>query len=94
MVSEFIFPYGRLNLAFITPKKREEVIQQIKLTITKAVKVFKYRKNNNGYWDGAKLHKQVVEKALFIAKTFYPGYSLCFLFNNITSHFIYIKDIL
>lgn len=94
LVSEFILHYGRLNLAFLTPKKSEKVIQQMGLTTTEAVKVFKYGKNNNRYWDEAKLHKQVVEKALSIAKTFYPGYSLCFLFDNITSHFIYIKDIL
>ena len=46
------------------------------------------------YWDGAKLHKQVVEKALPIAEAFYLGYSLCFLFNNTTSHFVYAKFVL
>lgn len=34
----------------------------------------------------------MVEKALSIAKIFYPRYLLCFIFNNITSHFIYIKN--
>lgn len=28
LVSEFILPYGRLNLASLTPEKREEVVQQ------------------------------------------------------------------
>ena len=92
MVSEFILPYERLNLAFLTPEKREEVIQQTGLTFTEAVEIFEYGKNNDGYWDGAKLHKQVVEKALPIAEALYPGYSLCFLFDNATSHSVYAKD--
>ena len=40
------------------------------------------------------MYKQVVEKALPIAKALYPGYSFCFLFDNATSHFVYIKDVL
>lgn len=62
------------------------MIQQTGLTTTKAVKIFQYGKNNDGYWDGAKLHKQVV--------ALYPGYSLCFLFDNATSHSVYAKDAL
>ena len=94
MVSEFIFPYGRLNLASFTPKKREEVVQQTGLKITEAVEIFEYGKNNNGYWDGAKLYKQIVEKALPVAEALYPGYSLCFLFDNATNHFVYAKNAL
>ena len=92
MVSEFILPYGRLNLAFLTPEKREEVIQQTGLKFTEAAEIFEYGKNNDGYWNGAKLHKQVVEKALPIAEALYPGYSLCFLFDNATSHSVDAKD--
>ena len=62
------------------------------MTIIEAVKIFEYGKNNNRYWDRAKLHKQVVEKALSIAEALYLGYSLCFLFDNMTSHSIYIKN--
>ena len=58
---------------------------------TEAVEVFEYGKNNNRYWDGAKLHKQVVSKALPIAKVLYPRYSLLFLFNNATNHLFYAK---
>ena len=94
MVFEFILSYGRLNLAFLTPKKREEVIQQTGLKFTKAAEIFEYGKNNNKYWNGAKLYKQVVEKALPIAEALYPRYSLCFLFNNATSHSVYAKDAL
>ena len=57
MVSKFILPYRRLNLASLISEKREEVIQQTRLTTTKAVEIFEYGKNNDGYWDGAKLHK-------------------------------------
>lgn len=59
-----------------------------------AAENFEYKKNNNRYQDEAKLHKQVVKKALPIVKTFYPGYSLYFLFNNVTSHSVDIKNVL
>lgn len=58
------------------------------------VKIFKYKKNNNRYWDRAKLYKQIVNKALFIAKILYFEYSLLFLFNNTISHLGYAKDVL
>ncbi len=60
----------------------------------KVVEVFKYKKNNNGYWDRTKLHKQVVSKTLPIAKVLYPRYSLLFLFDNATSHSVYTKNAL
>ena len=36
----------------------------------------------------------MINKALPIAKAFYPGYSLFYLFDNATSHSIYVKDVL
>lgn len=36
----------------------------------------------------------MVNKALPIAVAFYPGYSLLFLFDNATSHSVYVKDAL
>lgn len=94
MTSEFYLPYGWLNLASLTPEKRKKVIQQTGLQKIEAVEIFEYGKNNDGYWDGAKLHKQVVNKALPIAEALYPGYSLLFLFDNATSHSVYVKDAL
>ncbi len=70
------------------------MIQQIGLKTTEDVKIFEYGKNNDEYWDRAKLYKEVIEKALPIAKAFYLGYSLCFLLDNITNHSIYAKDVL
>lgn len=32
------------------------------------LRFFEYGKTNDGYWDGVKLHIQVVSKALLIAK--------------------------
>lgn len=58
------------------------------------IEVFEYEKNNNGYWNKAKLYKQVVCKVLLIAKALYPGYSLLFLFDNIIDYLVYAKDIL
>lgn len=36
----------------------------------------------------------MVNKALPIAETLYPGYSFLFLFDNATSHFIYVQNAL
>ncbi len=36
----------------------------------------------------------MVEKALPVAEAIYPGYSLCFLFDNAISHSVYAKDAL
>lgn len=94
MTSDFLLPFGRLNLASLDEKKREEVVEKARLVDTDAVEIFEYGKNNDGYWDGAKLHKQVVNKALPIAEALYPGYSLLFLFDNATSHSVYAKDAL
>lgn len=59
-----------------------------------AVEIFEYGKNNDDYWDGAKLYQQIVNKALPIAKALYLSYSLLFLFDNATSHSVYVKDAL
>lgn len=58
------------------------------------VKIFEYGKNNNEYLNGTKLYQQVVNKALPIAETLYPSYSLLFLFNNATSDLVYAKNAL
>lgn len=68
------------------------MIYQTGLKFTKTTKIFKYKKNNNKYLDGAKLYKQIVKKALPIAKALYSKYSLDFLFNNAISHLIYAKN--
>ena len=93
MTCEFLLPYGRLNLASPTSEKRE-VIHETGLLEEEAVEIFEYGKNNDGYWNGAKLHQQVVNKALTIAEALYPGYSLLYLFNNSTSHSVYAKNAL
>lgn len=57
MISQFIFFYRQLNLAFFTLEKIEKVIQQTGFKFIKAAEIFQYRKNNNRYWHGAKLYK-------------------------------------
>ena len=91
MVSEFFLPFGRLNLSSLSLEKRQEVIEKADLTHTKAVKIFEYGKSNDGYWDEAKLHQQVVNKALLITEALYLGYSLLFFFDNATGHSVYAK---
>ena len=49
MVSEFFLPYKQWNLASLILKKREKVVQQIGLTTTETVEVFRYGKKNNKY---------------------------------------------
>ena len=56
MVLKFIFLFRRLNLASLPPEKRQEVIEKTVLMHIESVEIFEYRKNNDGYWDGAKLH--------------------------------------
>ena len=57
ITSEFLLLYECLNLASLTLEKREEIICQNRLQEIEVVEIFKYGKNNDGYWDGAKLHK-------------------------------------
>lgn len=45
-----------------------EVIEKSGFIITKTVKIFKYKKNNDKYWDKVKLYQQIVTKALLIAE--------------------------
>ena len=92
MTSDFLLPFDRLNLAFLYSEKKKKVEEKCSLLETEAIEMFEYRKNNDGYWDEAKLHKQVVSKALPIAEAFYPKYSLLFLFDNTTSHSVYTKN--
>lgn len=60
----------------------------------KSVKIFEYKKYSNGYWNGAKLYQQIVNKALPKAEAIYPSYSLLYFFDNITNYSIYAKNVL
>ena len=94
MASDFLLPFGRLNLSSLSEEKKKKVIDKTGLTVTEAVELFGYGKSNEGYWDGPKLHKQVVNKALPIAEALYPGYLLLFLFDTVISHFVFAQDAL
>lgn len=59
-----------------------------------ATKLFEYRKSNKDYLDKPKLHKQVVNKAVLIAKALYLGYLHLFLFDNTTSYAVYADNVL
>lgn len=94
MVSEFLRPFGRLNLLSLFEDKQQEIRQRTGLTVIKAVELFEYGKNNGGYWDEAKLHHQVVHKVLPIAEALHLGYFFLFLFDNATSHSVYAENAL
>ena len=57
MTSDFLLSFGRINLASLFSQERKGVVEKCGLLETEAVEIFEYGKNNNGYWDGAKLHK-------------------------------------
>lgn len=94
MVSDFLLPFSRLNLFQLSEEEQDRVVQLYGLSSKEAEEILEYGKNNEGYWDGVKLVKQLKEKALPIAEALYPGYSLLFLFDNATSHSIYSTDAL
>ena len=94
MVSDFLLPLGRLNFSSLSEEKKKKVMNKTGLSVTKAAELFEYGKTNKGYWDGSKLHKQVINKALSIAEALYPGYSLFFLFDSATSHSVYAQNAL
>ena len=94
ITSYFLLLFSQLNLAFLSSENRKKVAEKYGLLETEAVEVFEYRKNNKGYWNGAKLHKQVVTKALLIREALYSGYSLLFIIDNVTSHSVYAKNAL
>ena len=94
MVLEFLLPFKHLNRSSLLEDKKKEVMKKAEITIIKAVILFEYEKANKGYWDKLKLHQQVVNKALPIAKAFNPDYSLLILFHNAINHSVYAKDAL
>lgn len=92
MVSDFLLPWSRLNLASLPLEKQKELAE---LGIPfKAATYFKYRKMEEGYWTIEHLLDQIQKKALSIKKTLYPGYELLFMFHNATRYAVYAKDAL
>ncbi len=56
MTLEFSLLFGQLNLDSLSPEKQEEVVTKTGLNVTETVEVFGYRKHNERYWDGGKIH--------------------------------------
>lgn len=74
MTFKFILSFIQLNLLSFSLKKQIEVIKKSGLTIAKSVKIFEYKKNNDGYLNGAKLNQQVIDKIFSIDEVLYLGY--------------------
>ena len=55
MISDFLLLFGQFNLAFLSSEKKKEVVEKCGFLDTEVVEIFKYEKNNNGYWDKTKL---------------------------------------
>lgn len=49
MITEFLLLFGWLNLFFLISKRRKQIKEETKLVETKAIKILKYGKNNDGY---------------------------------------------
>lgn len=94
MVLEFLHLFGYLNFLYLSLKKRQQVIKKAYPTHIKTIKIFKQKKNNNGYWNRAKLYQQIINKALLNVKVFYLGYLLILFLDNVINYFVYTKNIL
>ena len=92
MVSDFLLPWSQLNLFSLSQIAQNKLVNSG--VPREAAEFFEYGKNNDEYWRGENLLKQVVEKAMPIGEALYPGYQLLFLFDNATSHSIYASDAL
>lgn len=58
MISDFLLFFSQFNLALLSSKMRKKVsITKSDFLKIEIVKMFRYRKNNNRYWDRAKLYK-------------------------------------
>lgn len=55
MVLGLFHLFRRLNLLSLSLKNRQMIIEKPGLTYTKVVKLFKYGKNNNRYYNRVKL---------------------------------------
>lgn len=84
-VFKFFLLFSWLNLFFYLKKKK--IIEKSKWIITKAVKLFEYKKKNKHYSNKSKLYNQVIEIIFPIIEIFYLRYLLLFLFNNAISHY-------
>lgn len=59
MASDFLLPFSRLNLLSLSEDKQNQLVDLFDLSSKEAAETFEYGKNNEGYWNGAKLVKQV-----------------------------------
>lgn len=92
IVSDFLFPWSRLNLLFLLLEKPQELASSD--IFFEVVTYFKYGKMEEGYWMGKHLLDQIKSKVLPITEILYPGYELLFMFDNAISHAIYAKNAL
>lgn len=92
MVSDFLPPWSRLNLASLLPEKQKKLAE---LGVPfEAATYFECGKIEEGYWTGEHLLDQIQNKALPIGEALHPCYKLLFMFDNTTSHAVYAKDAL
>lgn len=80
MMLDFLLPWSQLNLLLLPPQRQKELVSSdIPL---EAVTYFEYGKMEESYWTGEHLLDQIINKALPIAESLYPGYELLFMFDN------------
>ena len=92
MVSNFLLLWLKLKLLSLSPQQQDDLASsEIPL---KVFTYFEYRKTEERYCTEEYLLDQIMNKALLIRETLYPGYKLLFLFDNATNYSIYILDIL
>lgn len=92
MMSDFFFLWFWLNLLSFLLERQQKL--RSSGILFEAVIYFEYNKIEERYWIGKYLLDQIKNKALSIVEALYLEYKLLFMFDNTTSHTIYVKDIL
>ena len=63
MVLEFLLLFRCFNLLSLSLKKRQKFVEKSAHSHIEIVEIFEYEKNNDKYWNEAKLYQQLVNKA-------------------------------
>lgn len=68
MISDFLSPFGQLGFSRLSNDNQNSILAATVLTGTGVVEDFEYEKYNDGYWDGHKILKEVIDKAVPIVE--------------------------
>lgn len=95
MLSDCLFANGRVHIADSIPDS-EMIARNLDLSRRYATEYFEFGKNNEGYWTGEHLVKQITTVVIPMVELLYSIDQYCglFLFDNAASHACYAEDAL